>query len=324
MATDVSGVTTHFPKPQNGFATTLGSTIAHGAATVSLASTGNYTNGDVVVLVIEPTSATAKEVFVGTISTSSVSVTGCVWTVTAAGSPAHTAGVAIVDYTTATHLAMMSKGLLVAHNADGTIKTNAAITTNAATLTTPKVVTSINDSAGNEVIKTPATASAVNELTVTNAATGSPVLVGSTGDDTDVDLKVNAKGAGIVKLGGVHYQSNTTNSVTDDTILIRGWGFIQGDGVNRSIQETVTFPITFDAVPVVTATAVGVKAGSDPTSPNDTIGVTSMSFAARIYQTSTSQVNIQIIRSSSDGNDPGTLGANDRLIYTWIAIGVKA
>ena len=63
-------------------------------------------------------------------------------------------------------------------------------------LTTPKITTSINDANGNEVIKTPATTSAVNEVTVTNSATGNAVQVSATGGDTNIDLKLVPKGTG--------------------------------------------------------------------------------------------------------------------------------
>lgn len=66
-------------------------------------------------------------------------------------------------------------------------------------ITTPKITTSINDANGNEVIKTPATASAVNEITVTNAATGNAVQVATTGGDTNIDLEINPKGTGVIK-----------------------------------------------------------------------------------------------------------------------------
>jgi len=56
----------------------------------------------------------------------------------------------------------------------------------------------LKDSSGNETIDTPATASAVNQLKVTNSATTDPVLLGVAGDDTDIDLELQAKGAGIV------------------------------------------------------------------------------------------------------------------------------
>jgi hypothetical protein len=62
--------------------------------------------------------------------------------------------------------------------------------------TRPKITTSIDDSGGNEVIKTPATASAVNEITVTNAATATDPEVSATGGDSNINLKLTAKGTG--------------------------------------------------------------------------------------------------------------------------------
>ncbi len=64
----------------------------------------------------------------------------------------------------------------------------------------PQITTSIDDSSGNEVIKTPATASAVNDITVTNAATGNAPTISATGDDTNIDLKLSAKGTGHVEI----------------------------------------------------------------------------------------------------------------------------
>lgn len=68
--------------------------------------------------------------------------------------------------------------------------------------TRPRVTTSIDDANGNEVIKTPATGSAVNEVTVTNAATGSAPRISATGDDANIDLELMAKGTGAVRVLG--------------------------------------------------------------------------------------------------------------------------
>ena len=46
------------------------------------------------------------------------------------------------------------------------------------------------------------TASAVNEVTVTNAATGNAPSLSATGDDTNIDLELTAKGSGTVTAGG--------------------------------------------------------------------------------------------------------------------------
>jgi hypothetical protein len=69
------------------------------------------------------------------------------------------------------------------------------------TLTSPKIGTAICDTSGNEIIKTPATTNAVNEITITNATAGSPVLIDATGGDTDISIKIKGKGAGTIKLG---------------------------------------------------------------------------------------------------------------------------
>ena len=46
------------------------------------------------------------------------------------------------------------------------------------------------------------TSSAVNELTITNAATGNAPSLSATGDDTNIDLELTAKGSGNVTAGG--------------------------------------------------------------------------------------------------------------------------
>jgi len=77
-------------------------------------------------------------------------------------------------------------------------------------VTRPKVTTSIDDTNGNEVIKTPATTSAVNEITVTNAATGSGPTISATGGDTNIPLNLASKGTGAVNTsGGQHKFCNT-------------------------------------------------------------------------------------------------------------------
>lgn len=114
----VTSATKHFPTAREGFTTTLASTIASGAVTVPLNSVAGFTNGATVVLVVEPTSATKKQAFTGVVDTAGVQITGVVWT--EGTNDSHTAGVTVVDYETATHWALYSKGLLVEHNQDGT------------------------------------------------------------------------------------------------------------------------------------------------------------------------------------------------------------
>ena len=69
-------------------------------------------------------------------------------------------------------------------------------------LTTPKVVTGINDVNGNELLKVTATASAVNELTLANQSTGNNPTVTASGGDTNIGLNLVPKGTGILQGGG--------------------------------------------------------------------------------------------------------------------------
>ena len=64
------------------------------------------------------------------------------------------------------------------------------------TLTSPKVGTGINDSNGAELLKVTATSSAVNEITLANAATSNNPALSATGDDTNVGIDVTPKGTG--------------------------------------------------------------------------------------------------------------------------------
>lgn len=100
----------------------------------------------------------------------------------------HSAGVTVAFVVSKSHITEMAKAL------DGT---NTGVKLN-----TPKVVTSINDTNGNEIIKTPATSSAVNEITVTNAATGNAPEISATGGDTNIDVSIKPKGTGVVNIKG--------------------------------------------------------------------------------------------------------------------------
>ena len=63
-------------------------------------------------------------------------------------------------------------------------------------LTSPAITTGINDANTNEILKFSATGSAVNEITLANAATGGNPSLSATGTDTNVGLDVSPKGTG--------------------------------------------------------------------------------------------------------------------------------
>ena len=67
----------------------------------------------------------------------------------------------------------------------------------------------LEDDSNNEYIKFVKTGSAVNEISVTNAATGNGPTVSATGGDSNLDLNINPKGIGRVTLGAGKIQQLT-------------------------------------------------------------------------------------------------------------------
>jgi hypothetical protein len=88
-------------------------------------------------------------------------------------------------------------GIIVVDTATQTL-TNKTLTS--PSLSTPKVTTAINDTNSNELIKFTATSSAVNEVTIINAATSNNPQVNASGGDTNVNLNLNSKGTGSVEV----------------------------------------------------------------------------------------------------------------------------
>jgi len=74
--------------------------------------------------------------------------------------------------------------------------TNATTDGTTLSMTSPKIITGINDTNANELIKFTATASAVNEITVANAATTTNPVISATGGDTNIGITLTPKGTG--------------------------------------------------------------------------------------------------------------------------------
>jgi len=81
-----------------------------------------------------------------------------------------------------------------------------------------------------ELIKFSETASAVNELTVTNSATGNAPEISATGDDTNIDLKLTPKGTGKLVLDGLNFP--TADGTTDQVLKTDGSGNLSFSSVS--------------------------------------------------------------------------------------------
>jgi hypothetical protein len=98
----------------------------------------------------------------------------------------------------------------------------------------------IADENGLEQIIFQTTASAVNELEVTNAATGNPPILGASGE-TNVDLHLKPKGTGEVRVGTGAADATLTSSGAHNLILDTNSGTNSGtititDGANGDIN----------------------------------------------------------------------------------------
>ena len=108
------------------------------------------------------------------------------------------------------------------HGVSGTIVgTTDTQTLSAKTLTAPKFVNGgfIADDSGNEQIVFNKTTSAVNEFTVTNAATGNNPSLAATGGDTNISVNIVPKGSGTVQAAGVDLTTiSGSQTLTNKTI----------------------------------------------------------------------------------------------------------
>jgi hypothetical protein len=142
----------------------------------------------------------------------------------------------------------------------------------------------IVDASGNEVLSFDTEASAVNEITIKNAATGSGAEIQATGGDTNIDIELIPKGTGMVNIGGINALKNKNAIINGDfNVWQRGTTTLTnpasttyfpdrfrcqhslGDGTYDLIQsaETITagFPFPYslqlDCTHIETAVAAG-------------------------------------------------------------------
>jgi hypothetical protein len=100
--------------------------------------------------------------------------------------------------------------------------TNTATLSNK-TLTAPRFADNgfIADANGNEMIIFDTVASAVNELTIGNAATGTDPFIAATGGGTNIDINLIPKGTGQVQSNGIDIltQTNTVTGITNKSLV---------------------------------------------------------------------------------------------------------
>jgi hypothetical protein len=186
-------------------------TVATGTGTTLLGGV-TLTAGDIFLCAIDPDTSSEEIVYVTARSGDTLTITR------------GQAGTTAISHANGATIQHVFTGEDAQHFEDGV---NSAITATSTstlsnkTLTAPKFANGgfIADANGNEEIKFVATTSAVNEITITNAATGNDPSIAATGDDTNIDLNLVSKGTGVVQANtipiglarlGLNAQSGTT------------------------------------------------------------------------------------------------------------------
>lgn len=121
---NLSSLTTNFfATPNEGFTTTTSAPVDSSTATVvPFNSVSGLTNGSIFTGLIDPGNA-KERAFTGVVDTGGSQITSVKFTT--GTNATHTTGATIVDYVTGTHFGAMTKGILISHDQDGTLKAGA-------------------------------------------------------------------------------------------------------------------------------------------------------------------------------------------------------
>jgi hypothetical protein len=99
---------------------------------------------------------------------------------------------------------------------------------------------SIADDSGNEYLKFVKTASAVNEISITNSATGNSPDLSVTGSDTNIGLSITTKGTGLIKFNDSAYFPEAT--LTDGATITWDVSTAQVAKVTLGGARTISAP----------------------------------------------------------------------------------
>jgi len=164
----------------------------------------------------------------GTGTVTSVEVSGGTTGLTTSGGPVTSSG----TITLAGTLAVANGGTGVTTSTG----TGATVLNVSPALTTPAITTGINDANANEILKFTATGSAVNEVTLANAATGANPVLSATGTDTNVGINITPKGTGELNVNA----SFLTGIFSDKVSAIGNTGTSQTINVGTAQVFTAT------------------------------------------------------------------------------------
>jgi len=205
----------------------------------------------------------------------------------------------------------------------GTVSETGIQTLTNKTLTTP-VIAQINDANGNEELIFTATGSAVNELTIANAATGNNPTISATGGDTNVGITLTPKGSlGRITANGETKIFGVYEAVTISTTYITAFTYdvltqaVYFQNVNLGSNFTVNF--RGDASNTLNAALA--------TGESATVALITKQGNTTFYNTSVLTVDgtstgVTVVYQGGSAPTAGNASSND--VYTYTAIKTAA
>ena len=206
----------------------------------------------------------------------------------------------------------------------GTVSETGVQTLTNKTLTSPKIGTSILDTNGNELALLTATASAVNEITLANAATGNNPVISATGGDTNVGITLTPKGSlGRITANGETKIFGVLEAVTISTTYVTAFTYdvltqaVYFQNVNLGANFTVNFrgngSTTLNSA---LATGESVTAALITKQANTTF------FNTSVLTVDGTSANVTVVYQGGSAPTAGNASSND--VYTYTAIKTAA
>ena len=205
----------------------------------------------------------------------------------------------------------------------GTVSETGVQTLTNKTLTTP-VIAQINDANGNEELIFTATASAVNEITLANAATGNNPTLTASGGDTNVGITLTPKGSlgritsnGETKIFGVY------EAVTVSTTYVTAFTYdlltqaVYFQNVNLGSNFTVNF--RGDGSNALNA---AMAVGESMTAALITKQANTTFYNTSVLTVDGTSTNVTVVWQGGAAPTTGNASSND--VYTYTAIKTAA
>jgi hypothetical protein len=174
----------------------------------------------------------------------------------------------------------------------------------------------IEDDSNNEYIKFVKTATAVNEVTITNQATGSAPSIAATGDDTNIDFNLTPKGIGRVTLNG-----NGKIQGLAEKVLVNGT-FTSNINIDTNTQAVQLNTATASANFTVNLRGDGSNSldASMDTGESITVAYINKNNNVTYYNTTVQVDGVTVTPVWQGGSAPtgGNVTSND--VYTYTAI----